>query len=95
VILEEDHMKHLDDMYTKLLQHSVVGKQAVSKDDHLAVRFRKIVGSIIIMFKVIATKEIAKLLHLRTISITLASLGSVLSVPEDEGQLVRIFHPSL
>jgi len=100
-ILEEDHdtpsqppTKHLDDMYTKLLQHSVVGKQAVSKDDHLAVWFRKIVGSIIIMFKVIATKEIAKLLHVRTISTTLASLHSVLSVSEDEGQPVRIFHPS-
>jgi len=86
--------KHLDDMYTKLLQHSVVGKQAVSMDDHLAVRFRKVVGSIIIMFKVIATKEIAKLLHLPTISTTLASLHAVLSVSEDEGQPVRIFHPS-
>jgi len=101
VVLEEDHdtppqspMKHLDDMYTKLLQHSVVGKQAVSKDDHLAVRFRKIVGSIIIMFDIMAAKEIAKLLHLRTISTTLASLHSVLSVPVNEGQPVRIFHPS-
>jgi len=100
-ILEEDHdtpspspTKHLDDMYTKLLQHSVVGKQTVSKDDHLAVRFREIVGSIIIMFKAIATKELAKLLHLRTIPTTLASLRSVLTVPEDEGQPIRIFHPS-
>jgi len=82
-------------MYTKLLQYSVVGKQADSKDNHLAVRFRKIVGSIIIIFKVIATKEIVKLLHLRAISTTLVSLGSVLSVPEDEDQPVRIFHPSL
>jgi len=101
VILEEDHdtpsqspTKHLDDMYTKLLQHSVVGNQTVRVDDHLAVRFREIVGSIIIMFDIMATKEIAKLLHLRTISTTLASLGSVLSVPESEGQPVRVFHPS-
>jgi len=101
VILEEDHdtpspspTKHLDDMWTKLLQHSVVGKQAVSKDDHLAVRFRTLVGSIIMMFDIMGAKEIAKLLHLRTIT-TLASLGSVLNVSENEGQPVRrIFHPS-
>jgi len=101
VILEEDHespsqspTKHLDDMYIKLLQHSVVGSQTVRMDDHLAVRFRKIVGSIILMFDIIAAKEIAKLLHLRTISTTLASLHSVLNVPENEDQPVRIFHPS-
>jgi len=101
VILEEGHdtlsqspTKHLDDMYTKLLQHSVVGKQTVSMDDHLAVRFRKIVGSIIIMSDIMAAEEIAKLLHLPTISTTLASLGSVSNVPENEGQPVQIFHPS-
>jgi len=59
----------------------------VISDDHLAVRSRKIVGSIIIMFNVI---EIAKLLHLRTIT-TLASLRFVLNVPEDESQPVRYF----
>jgi len=101
VILEEDHdtpsespTKHLDDMYTKLLQHSVVGNQTVRMGDHLAVRFRKIVGSIIIMCDIMAAKEIAKLLHLRSISTTLASLHSVLNVPGNEGQPVRIFHPS-
>jgi len=107
VILEEDHdtssqspakpqspTKHLDDMYTKLLQHSVVGNQIVHMDDYLAVQFRKIVGSIIVMFDVMAVKEIAKLLHLRTISATLASLRSVLNIPQNEGQPVRVFHPS-
>jgi len=100
-VILEDHdtpsqspTKHLDDMYTKLLQHSVVGNQIVRVDDHLAVRFRKIVGSIIIMFDIMAAKEIAELLHLPTISTTLASLRSVLSVPENEGHPVRIFHPS-
>jgi len=99
VILEDHNLsqsptKHLDDMYTKLLQHSVVGNQIVHVDDYLAVQFRKIVGSIIIMFDVMASKEIAKLLHLRTISTTLVSLRSVLNVPDNEGQPVRIFHPS-
>jgi len=101
VILEEGNespsqspTKHLDDMYTKLLQHSVVGNQTGHMDDHLAVRFRKIVGSIIIMSDIMTAKEIAKLLHLRTISTTLASLHSVLNIPENEDQPVRIFHPS-
>jgi len=100
-VILEDHntppqspTKHLDDMYTKLLQQSVVGSQIVRVDDHLAVRFRNIVGSIIILFDIMAAKEIAKLLHVRTIATTLASLRSVLSVPEDEDQPVRIFHPS-
>jgi len=86
--------KHLDDMYTKLLQHSVVGHQTIHMDNHLAVRFRKIVGSITIMCDIMAAKEIAKLLHLPSISTTLASLHSVLNVPENEDQPIRIFHPS-
>jgi len=101
-ILEEGHdtppsqspTKYLDDMYTKLLQNAVVGNQIVCVDDHLAVRFRKILGSIIVMFDIMAAKEIAKLLRLRTISSTLGSLRSVLNVPENEDQPVRIFHPS-
>jgi len=99
VILEDHNLsqsptKHLDDMYTKLLQHSVVGNQIVHVDDYSVVQFRKIIGSIILMFDVMASKEIAKLLHLRTISTTLVLLRSVLNVPENEGQPVRIFHPS-
>ncbi|RPB19119.1 hypothetical protein L211DRAFT_744915, partial [Terfezia boudieri ATCC MYA-4762] len=38
--------------------------------------------------------EIAKLLRLPTISKTLASLRSVLNVPEVESQPIRLFHPS-
>ncbi|KAF8457004.1 quinon protein alcohol dehydrogenase-like superfamily [Terfezia claveryi] len=96
VILEEDHdihpqsqTKHLDDMYTKLLQRSLTGNQ----NGHTE-RFRKIVGSIIIMFDVMAAKELAKLLHLPSISKTLASLRSVLNVPEVKSQPIRLFHPS-
>ena len=101
VILKEDHdtpsqspTKHLNDIYTKLLQHSVIGNQDVLVNDHLAVRFRTIVGSIVLMFDVMASQEIAKLLHLHTISTTLASLRSILNIPENESQPVRIFHPS-
>ncbi|RPB19124.1 hypothetical protein L211DRAFT_771959, partial [Terfezia boudieri ATCC MYA-4762] len=91
VILEEDHdihpqspTKHLDEMYTKLLQYSLIGNQDGHVADGLTRRFRRIVGSIIIMFDVMPAKEIAKLLRLPTISKTLASLRSVLNVPEED-----------
>ena len=88
--------RHLDDMYTKLLQHSVIGNRSLCEQKLLLERFRQIIGSIIIMSDVMTTKDLANLLCLpnMTVKTALTPLRSVLNIPKIESQPVRIFHPS-
>jgi len=87
---------NLDEMYTNLLKYSVIGDRRPWEHEALLERFRQIVGSIVIMSDVMTTKGLANLLCLRSgeVKDALASLGSVLNIPEIESQPVRIFHPS-
>ena len=88
--------KYLDDMYMKILQRSLSGNRDSTRDAYSIVQFRQIVGSIIVMFDVMAVKHLAKLLVVNLTSVTkvIASLRSVLNVPACKSQPVRIFHPS-
>jgi len=88
--------EHLDGIYTALLQHSVLGKRGFQECEQLAGRFRQVVGSIVVMFNTMPARNLAQLLQIpsKTISRTLDSLHSVLNVPENESQPVRLFHLS-
>jgi len=87
---------HLDGIYTTLLQHSVFGKCGDQEPEQLVRRFRQVVGSIVVMFNTMPAIDLAKLLQIpfRVVSGTLGSLRSVLHVPENESQPVRLFHLS-
>jgi len=88
--------EHLDGIYTILLQHSVLGSRGYQECKQLAGRFREIVGSIVVMFNTMPARNLAQLLQIsfNMVSRTLSSLRSVLHVPEDESQPVRLFHLS-
>ena len=83
--------KHLDEMYTKILQCSISGNH---QDEYSIGRFQQIVGSIVVMFDVMAVNNLANLLNLTGVTETVASLRSVLNVPACENQPIRIFNPS-
>jgi len=85
--------EHLDGIYTTLLQHSVLGRRGYQE---CAGRFRRVVGSILVMFNNIPARNLAQLLQIpfKMVSSTLDSLRSVVSVPEEESQPVRLFHLS-
>ena len=83
--------KHLDEMYTKILQRSMSGN---SRDEYSIGRFRQIVGSIVVMFDVMGVKHLANLLNLTDVTKTVAPLRSVLNIPAYDSQPVRIFDPS-
>jgi len=85
--------EHLDGIYTTLLQHSVLGKRGYQE---CAGRFRQVVGSIVVMFNTMPARNLAQLLQIppKMVSSTLDSLCSVVNVPEDESQPVRLFHLS-
>jgi len=89
--------KHLDGIYTTLLQHSVLGKQGDEPEcEQLAGLFRQVVGSLVVMFNIMPARNLAQLLQIppKVVSRTLDSLRSVLNVPEIESQPVRLFHLS-
>jgi len=88
--------EHLDGIYTTLLQHSVVGRRGYQECEQLAEWFRQVVGSIVVMFNTMPARNLAQLLQIsfNMVSRTLNSLRSVLHVPEDESQPVRLFHLS-
>jgi len=88
--------EHLDGIYTTLLQHSVLGKRGYQECEQLAGRFRQVVGSIVVMFNTMPARNLALLLQIpfKMVSRTLDSLRSVLNVPENESQPVRLFHLS-
>jgi len=86
----------LDGIYTTVLQHSVLGKRDSQECEQLAGRFTQVVGSIVVMFDTMPARNLAQLLQIpfKMVSRTLDSLRSVLNVPEDESQPVRLFHLS-
>jgi len=89
--------KHLDGIYTTLLQHSVLGKRGDEQEcEQLAGRFRQVVGSLVVMFNIMPARNLVRLLQIppKLVSRTLGSLRSVLNVPENESQPVRLFHLS-
>jgi len=85
--------EHLDGIYTTLLQHSVLGSRSYQE---CAGRFGQVVGSIVVMFNTLPARNLAQLLQIppKMVLNTLDSLRSVLNVPEDECQPVRLFHLS-
>jgi len=86
---------NLDEMYTKLLEYSVIGDRR-SREHKVLKRFKQVVGSIVILFDVMTAENLANLLCLPSgeVKTALDSLHSVLNIPNDESQPVRIFHPS-
>jgi len=79
--------------YTTLLQHSVLGKRGYQE---CVGRFRQVVGSIVVMFNTMPARNLAQLLQIpfKMVSSTLDSLRSVVNVPENASQPVRLFHLS-
>jgi len=88
--------EHLDSIYTTLLQHSYLGQRGYQECEQLAGRFRQVVGSIVGMFNTMPARNLAQLLQMpfEMVSGTLDSLRSVLNIPENESQPVRLFHLS-
>lgn len=83
-------------MYTQILRHSIIGDNNTDEHEELLERFRKSVESIVIMFDVMTTQNLALLIHLLALNVKLSlnSLRSLLHVPENKDQPIRTLHPS-
>ncbi|KAI9779259.1 MAG: hypothetical protein M1839_007511 [Geoglossum umbratile] len=87
----------LDEMYTKVLNHSVMGNCPEQSKPEFIKRFKQIVGPIVILFDSLSTTTLDKLLDVpnwKTDSKILLRLNSLLDVPENQDSPIRLLHPS-
>ena len=104
LILQDDYVcqsstRALDEMYTTILTFSIsifLKDYDKATQEKLNSEFKQIVGSIIILFDALPAIMLDRLLHLplRTVSMRLRCLHSVLDVPESDESPVRLLHHS-
>ncbi|KAF8544656.1 NACHT and WD40 domain protein [Trichophaea hybrida] len=104
LILQDDYVgqsstRALDEMYTRILTYSIsifLKDYDKATQEKLISEFKLIVGSIVILFDALPAIMLERLLHLplRTVSMRLRCLHSVLGVPESDESPVRLLHPS-
>jgi len=91
-------MEQLDLMYMKLLRYAVRVEGRVPPGEESPLeRFRRIVGSIVILFEALTVSALASLLEtqLDKVDQTVESLSSVLNYPESAEDIpIRLLHPS-
>jgi hypothetical protein len=83
--------RRLDELYTQVLDHAFPEIAAP-----LANRIKIVLGSIILLRDPLSSCALEKLLNLRpkTVRQTLRHLHSVIMVPENDAQVIRLLHPS-
>jgi hypothetical protein len=92
--------EELDQMYTLILQNSVKGRYTEEERQHINLRFRYVVGSIVVLLNPLSIPELYKLLcdarlqAQHQLEDTLEPLHAVLDVPEDIGCSVQPLHLS-
>jgi hypothetical protein len=86
----------LDEMYTKILESSVIVNCREQDEPELSKRFRQIIGPLAILFDSLSANALAKLLDVPMwmMDSTLDRLRSVVDVPEDPDFPIRLLHPS-
>jgi len=96
----KDHgssMEQLDLMYTTLLRQAVAPNGCRPEEmELLSQRFRRIVGSIVVLRDTLTAAALTKIIHAKEWEVmkTLRSLGSVLHFSEDHSFPITLLHPS-
>ncbi|KFA54495.1 hypothetical protein S40293_09984 [Stachybotrys chartarum IBT 40293] len=89
------HKSSLDKTYLPVLDQFSIGLEELEKKD-VAERFKKIVGSIIVLASPLSSSALARLIGvpLHNIEAQLDLLHSVLSIPSDSDAPIRLLHLS-
>jgi len=82
----------IDLLYTQVLDQAVDEADADAGEIHL--RFRTVVGAVLLVFNPLSIMTLSDLLQVSGISTTLRSLHSLLLVPESTEDPIRAFHKS-
>jgi hypothetical protein len=86
---------HLNEIYTTVLKNSISQSYYDSEREEILLRFRKVLGSIAILFSPLSASSISKLLDVTTqhVAQTLDQLHAILNIPEDQTCPLRLHHP--
>jgi NACHT domain len=86
----------LDEIYTQVLERSILGDSDGQKKIELGAKFREIVGPIVVLFDTLASAPLAKLISSpeRIILAVLGDLHSVLNISDSQDHLIQLLHPS-
>jgi hypothetical protein len=90
---EHEGRTGINSLYTQILEHAF---EDVSGEPEVFVDVRRVLGSIILAFNPLSRRELSTILGTSTsfISATLRHLHSVILVPTDESEKIRVFHKS-
>jgi hypothetical protein len=88
--------EELDQIYTKILSDSMSGDYYEEEKEMVFELFRTIVGAIMTLFNSVSTETLSKLLDKSRIEVeqTLSDLHSVLDVPQNSADPIRLLHLS-
>ncbi|KAL8881944.1 MAG: hypothetical protein Q9198_000961 [Flavoplaca austrocitrina] len=86
----------LDSMYMQILTRSLIHGRSKAEIVKLCDRFKQVVGTIVTLFDELSTSALAALLGTsrKSIELSLASLHSVLDIPQHVDSPIRLLHPS-
>lgn len=86
----------LDQLYITVLESSLTADLDREEIAGIQELFRLIIGTIVVLFDALSPASLAMLLHQskETIASPLGRLHSLLDIPEDDGKLIRLLHPS-
>jgi hypothetical protein len=88
--------KHLNEIYTIVLQHSIPSECTDDEKDESYRMLRQVLGSIVILFTTLSASSLSRLLCVseEDINQTIEDLYSIIDVPKDQKGLLRLHHPS-
>ena len=88
--------KHLDEIYTTVLEHSITLEYTHKEKEELYCILRQILGSTAVLFSPLSAYSLSKLLRVKKEDIdqTLEDLHSILDVPKEQNRPLRLHHPS-
>ncbi|KAJ5643920.1 uncharacterized protein N7484_006427 [Penicillium longicatenatum] len=94
-VVERSPQKGLDDIYSRILQFSVIGDAIEEEKEDIRNRFQVTVGAIVMLFEPLSATALGNMLSVpeSTITETLQCLLSVLSVSEED-KPIRLLHLS-
>jgi len=88
--------KHLDEIYTTVLQQSISPEYTNEEKGELYQMLRKVLGSVVILFSPLPIHSLSRMLYVtkEDINLALVDLHSVLVIPNDQTCPIRLHHPS-
>jgi NACHT domain len=88
--------KQLDDIYITVLRQSIAQEYTAEEKEEACRMLRHILGSIVILLSPLSTSSLSKLLFIdrESVTQTLDDLHSILDVPKNHIESLRLHHPS-